>query len=167
METKQGGVLITSTNRKLGVTTESRNSWRVRHYVFFQHWSGQNTACQHKHPVHRANIFLLKKDFSPGQSPCDENIPSRKSNFLSLDSIFIKQPSDLNLIFDGFLTRRGGANGIQSVKWLCVFFPYDPPMVFWHWVFCSKLFSLSCLIVFSLQQEHNPLSKESDSTTIY
>lgn len=98
----------------------------------------------------------LKEDFSLGQSPCDENTPSRKSNFLCLGFTFIKQPSDLNLIFDGFLTGREGANGIQSTKWLCVFFPYDPPMVFWRWVFCSKLFSLSGMIVFFPQQEYNP-----------
>lgn len=158
---------MTSANRKLGVTMVSRKSWRVRHEVFFQHWPGQSTAGQHKHPVHRANLFLLKEDFSLGLSPCDENTPSRKSNFLSLGSIFIKQPSDLNLIFDGFLTGRERANGIQSVKWLCVFFPYDPPMVFWHWVFCSELFSLTGMVVFSLQQEYNLLSKETESTTIY
>lgn len=129
-----------------------------------QHWPARSTTGQHKHPVTGQTRDSLKEDFSLGPSPCDEN---RKSNFLFLGSIFIKQPSDLNLIFDGFLTGREGANVIQSVKWLCVFFPYDPPMAFWHWAFYSKLFSVSGMIVFSLQQEYNPLSKETESTNYH
>lgn len=127
-----GGVVMTSSNiGGRGVTMESRKSWKVRHEVFFQHWPGQTTSwpTQTSSPLGK-HFPGWRRIFHLGWSPCDENTPSRKSNFLRLDSIFIKQPSDLNLIFGGFLTRREGANWIQSVKWLCVFFPRDPPMVF-------------------------------------
>lgn len=151
------GVVMTSANR---VTTESRKNQRVRHEVFFQHWPGQNTASQDKHPVHWANILLAEGEFFTWGSHHVMKIHPL-GNPISLAWVLYSSSNLLILIwfFDGFLTRREGANGIQSVKWLCVFFPCDSPMDFLALgILFQTVFSLRHDSIF-LQQKYNPLEQ--------
>lgn len=148
---------MTSANR---VTTESRKNQRVRHEVFFQHWPGQNTAGQDKHPVHWANILLAEgKFFTWGSHHVMKIHPL--GNPISLAWVLYSSSNLLILIWFLMVSLLEEKELMESNLLNDYVFSslVTLPWIFWHWVFCSKLFSLLGMIVFSLQQKYNPLEQ--------
>lgn len=164
-----GGVVMTSSNiggRGVTMGLERAGRWDTR--CFSSTDQDRLQAGQHKHPVHWANIFLAEGGFftwgghhvmkiHPLGNPISFAWILYSSNnhliliwFLVVSSLEEKELIGSNLLNDYVFSS------LMTLPWF-----------FWHWVFCSKLVSLSSMRVFSLQQESNPLEQRDWVNNLY